>query len=96
MKVSGVSQENSYSADKTQFKMPPLQTENNGYLWGLQSPSAPRSTLHHQVRVVGGEQPHYPDGQPKAREPLSAPGLSGLLPCLALHPQPWCPSPFMC
>lgn len=36
-----VSQENSYSTDKTQFKMSPLHTENNEYICGLQRPSAP-------------------------------------------------------
>lgn len=40
MKVVGMSQENSYSADKTQFKRSPLHTENNEYFWGLQRPSA--------------------------------------------------------
>lgn len=35
-------------------------------------------------------------GNPGQRAPGSAPAFTGLLSCLALHPQPWCPSPLMC
>lgn len=41
MNVVGMSLENSYSADKTQFKRSSLHTENNEYFWGLQRLSAP-------------------------------------------------------